>query len=816
MSYFADVILPLALPKPFFTYAVPDEWTEVLRPGWQVEVSFGKNKHYAGIVRRIHQETPSYATKPILSVLSKEALLSEQQLSFWEWIARYYCCSLGEVMQAALPAQLKLSSETRLVRCLDYGEDFSVLDAEEQLVAEALRLREEIALADVQKILQKKTTLPVIQRLISKGVLTLHEQLRERYRPKKVYAVRLAEPYRTHLELLAPVLDELLRYERQHEILLAYLHLSRQRPWVSRQELLAKANASEASLKALVKKGLLELYERPAAGAGAEYSQEEAVSATLSEAQRRAIQEIAAFFNQQKPVLLYGVTGSGKTQVYIEWIRQIIRSGGQVLYLLPEIALTAQLIERLRSVFGADVSVYHSRVSDRERVELWRAAAAGKPVFLTARSGLFLPFKNLQLVIVDEEHDPSFKQQDPAPRYHARDAAIYLARQCGANAILGTATPSLESWHNALTGKYGLVHMPERFGELPLPEIRLLDLREQHRKRQMQNLFAQPLLEAIQQALDRGEQVILFQNRRGYAPILECQVCGWTAECRHCDVSLTYHKQQHTLRCHYCGYAVPMPATCPACHSGKIALLGSGTEKIEDELKIFFPKARVARLDLDAVSSKNRLNELLSDFEERRIDILVGTQMITKGLDFDNVALVGVVGADQMVRFPDFRAGERAFQLLTQVAGRAGRKHRRGLVMIQAWNPMHPIFQEVLKDDFQAHVRRELEERQRFFYPPFSRLIRLHVRHPKEQIAIEIAQEFAAILRQRLAHRVLGPTSPLIGRIRNQYIQEILLKLEKNAALLEDVKHFIRNTIEQLTAQPGRSRARIYADVDPV
>lgn len=815
MPHFADVILPLALPKPAFTYHIPDDLREEVWVGRQVEVSFGQNKHYAGIIRRVHSVKPDYPTKPILAVLGGSACITEQQIAFWEWMATYYCCTLGEVMHAALPAQLRLSSETHLLRRTEYGDDFSALDAEEYLLAEALLLRDEITLADARKILNKKTVMPVVQRLIEKGVLLLREELRERYQPKKVYAVRLAEPYRSQPDLLAPVLGALSRYEKQQELVLAYLHLSRQRSWVSRQEVLDKAKASEASLKSLFKKGIFELYEREMSRLSI-YSGGVSDVEPLSEQQRCALEEIEAFFAQKKPVLLYGVTGSGKTRIYLELIQKVIRAGGQVLYMLPEIALTAQVIERLRRVFGSEVAVYHSRVSDSERVEIWRAAAAGKPVLLTARSGLFLPFKNLQLILVDEEHDSSLKQQDPAPRYHARDSAIYLASQWGAWALLGTATPSLESWYNAQNGKYGLVQMPERFGGIPLPEVRLVDLREHYQKRQMASLFSAPLLEAMQKTLERGEQVLLFQNRRGYSPVLECRVCGWTAECRHCDVSLTYHKQQHALRCHYCGYTEKMPSVCPACHSPKIVLLGFGTEKVEDELKIFLPTARIARLDLDTAGAKNRLNGLLNDFEERRIDILVGTQMITKGLDFDNVALVGVLSADQLVRFPDFRASERAFQLLTQVAGRAGRKRRRGLVMIQTWNPEHPVLREALRADFRMHAQRELEERRRFFYPPFSRLIRVYVRHPEEALARILAERLAQRLRERLDHRVLGPTQPSIGRLQNYYIQEILLKLEKAADLLAKTKQFILQTAEELAAQPEGRKARIYADVDPM
>jgi len=815
VPHFADVILPLALPKPAYTYLVPEELSDAVQVGRQVEVSFGQNKHYMGIVHRIHQEAPHFETKPILAVLDYGVTIGRRQLALWEWMARYYCCTLGEVMLAALPAQLKLSSETQLVCRPEYGDDFSALNAEEYLLAEALFLRETISLADARRILNKKTIMPVVQRLIDKGVALIQEELQQRYRPRKVYAVQLAEPYRTQPDLLAPVLEQLATHERQMQVLLAYLHLSRKQPWVSRQEILDKANAQAASLNSLLKKGILELYERHVSRM-AEYVDETSTAETLTEQQQRAIGEIKAFFDQKKPVLLYGVTGSGKTRVYIELIHQVLKAGGQVLYMLPEIALTAQIIQRLQRVFGADVAVYHSKISNSERVEVWRATASGKPILLTARSGLFLPFKNLQLIIVDEEHDLSFKQQDPAPRYHARDSALYLAHLFEAQAILGTATPSMETWYNAQSGKYGLVKMSERFGNVPLPEVRFIDLREQQKKQRLQGLFSAPLLEALQQAIEQGEQAILFQNRRGYSPVLECRTCGWTAECRHCDVSLTYHKRPHLLRCHYCGYAEPMPSVCPACHSGKIALLGSGTEKIEDELKIFLPKARIARLDLDTASSRQVLSNILNDFEERRIDVLVGTQMLAKGLDFDNVGVVGVIGADMMVRFPDFRSGERAFQLLTQVAGRAGRKQKQGLVLIQTWNPEHPVLQEVLHSNFEAHARRELQERQQFLYPPFIRLIRLHVRHPKEDIARALATDLAGVLRQHLVHRVLGPSEPAVSRIRGYFIQEIMLKIEKSASLLDGAKRLILQTVEQLQTQPNGAKARIYADVDPL
>ncbi|MBK8965901.1 MAG: primosomal protein N' [Lewinellaceae bacterium] len=812
---YADIILPLALPKRSYTYSIPDELLSEVQPGVRVEVPFGKSKLYSGVVALVHPNRPDYRVKAILAVLDEMPVVVAQQLKLWDWMADYYCCTLGEVMSAALPGHLKLTSETKLIHNPAYGDDFSELDNDEYLLAEALLIQNEITIDDARKILNKKTVFPVVQRLLLKGVLSLREDLQEKYRPKKVLAVRLAEPYRSDQELLRPVLDEMEKAERQLETLLAFLHLSRSRPWVRRQEVLDKAGVSESPLKTLVKNNILELYEREISRI-AGFEDELVEASELSEQQRRALSEINTGFKQHNTILLHGVTGSGKTRVYLELMREVMLQGGQVLYLLPEIALTTQIINRLQSIFGADVAVFHSKINYNERVEVWRAAAAGKPVILSARSGLFLPFQNLQLVIVDEEHDPSFKQYDPAPRYNARDTAVFLAGLYGAKVLLGTATPAVESYFNAKKGKYGLVEMPERFGGLQLPEIRQIDLREQHKTRQMKSIFSPVLLEGLQLALDRGEQAILFQNRRGYSPILECQTCGWTAQCRHCDVSLTYHKHTNRLRCHYCGYQEAVPAVCPACESGKVTLLGFGTEKIEDELKLFLPKARIGRLDLDTAGTKNNLIAILNDFEEKRVDILVGTQMVTKGLDFENVGIVGVLGADQLVRFPDFRAGERAYQLLTQVAGRAGRKHKRGLVLVQAWNPVHPVLQEVQRGDFAGFMQRELQERRDFQYPPFNRLIHIRLQHKDDKIVYLAADMFAKLLRQPMGKRVLGPVQPSVPRVRSYFLQEILLKLEKDAKVIQAAKDLIRKATETVTAKPGWGQLRVAVDVDPV
>nr|MBP6811000.1 primosomal protein N' [Saprospiraceae bacterium] len=549
---YADIILPLALPKRTYTYSIPESVASLLQPGVRVEVQFGRSKLYSGLVERVHNAPPDYAVKPILSVLDEVTVVTPQQFRLWDWMSDYYCCTLGEVMSAALPGHLKLTSETRLVYNSVYGDNFSELDADEYLIAEALHIQQEITVEDARKILNKKTVFPVVQRLLNKGVLFLREDLQEKFKPRKVSALRLAEPFRTQPDLLREVFTELSGKERQLEILMAYLALEKRQPFVRKQDVLTKADVSESSLNTVVKKGILEKYDREVSRISG-YEDELVEADELSKQQVRALAELRQIFSENQNVahlegvphlpqnvaLLYGVTGSGKTRVYVELMREVMKKGGQVLYLLPEIALTTQIISRLQKVFGNEVAVYHSKINTQERVEVWKSAAAGKPIVLAARSGLFLPFQNLQLVIVDEEHDSSFKQYDPAPRYHARDTAIFLANIYGAKTLLGTATPSLETWHNAQTGKFGLVEMPERFGGLELPAMETIDLREQLKNRQMQSIFSTPLLENLQKALDNGEQAILFQNRRGYAPMLECEVCGWNAMCRYCDVSLT-------------------------------------------------------------------------------------------------------------------------------------------------------------------------------------------------------------------------------------------------------------------------------------
>jgi primosomal protein N' (replication factor Y) (superfamily II helicase) len=812
---YADVILPLALPNRTYTYAVPEDLAALLRTGVRVEVQFGKNKLYSGLVERLHNQDPNYRLKPVLAVLDEVTLVSPEQLRLWDWLAEYYCCTLGEVMLAAMPGHLKLSSETKLVANPEYQVDSAQLDDNEYLISEALQIQPEITVEDARKILQKKTIFPVIQRLLAKGVLFLREDLVEKFKPKKVGAVRLSAPLREHPEQLREVFAQLDKSERQLEVLMAYIHLSKQAPYVLKQEVLNKADVSESTLRTLIKKGILEIYEKEVSRV-AGFEDLPLQAGALTQEQTRACSQINAHFLEKNVVLLHGITGSGKTRIYIELIQKTIQAGGQVLYLLPEIALTTQMTSRLKAAFGQDVSVYHSKINYQERTELWRSATEGKPLIMAARSGLFLPFRNLQLIIVDEEHDNSYKQYDPAPRYNARDTAVYLAGLCNAKVLLGTATPAVESYFNALSGKYGLVTLTERYGGLQLPNIGMVDLREEKKSKRMQGIFSQAVIDALKHTLAQGEQAILFQNRRGYSPMLECQVCGWTAQCRHCDVSLTFHKFSNSMRCHYCGYKEEPATVCPACGSGKIALLGFGTEKIEDELSLFLPEARTGRLDMDTAGTKNKLAAILNDFEEKRIDVLVGTQMVTKGLDFEHVGLVGVLGADQLVGFPDFRAGERAYQMLTQVAGRAGRKNKQGRVLIQSYNPAHPVLKEVQSNDFESFIKRELEERKAFKYPPFYRLIHLTLRHKEENTAREAAEWVAKALRSKLGERVLGPVQPAVPRVRGLYAQEILLKLEKNADLIARTKQLLKYTQVQLNARKGMGQVIFSIDVDPM
>ncbi len=818
---FVTVILPLAAPKPF-TYYVPEELLPRVQFGVRVEVQFGRTtaagtagKLYSALVIEVHHRFPEgYEPKPILDVLDEQPLIHPKQVELWQWMASYYCCTIGEVMHAALPSHLKLSGEMSLVIDHAYQGNFSGLSDREYLIAEALTLQESITIDEARDILERKNVYPVVKSLLEKKIILLQEDLQEKFQPKTVLCVELDEPFASDPSLLREAFDRLGRAPRQAEALMAYIQLAKQQPFVRRQDVCTLAKADTAIINAIAGKGIFRLYEREVSRIGS-YEEETVDAVALSPQQEEALKAIRTQLAQKQTVLLHGVTGSGKTKLYIELMREVIDRGGQALYLLPEIALTAQLTTRLQRFLGDQLAVYHSKLNNNERVELWNAVLAGKPVAMGARSALFLPFQNLQLIIVDEEHDPSFKQNDPAPRYNGRDVAIYLAQLHGAKVLLGTATPAIESYHNAQSGKYGLVEMSERFGGVQMPEVVLVDARQEMKKRQMQSHFTSVLLDELKAAIEQGEQAILFQNRRGYAPTYRCFSCGWHAECIHCDVSLTYHKFSHQLKCHYCGYQSKLPAECPACGNRQLTLYGFGTEKIEDELKIYLPDARIGRLDLDTARTRNAHASIIQDFEERRFDILVGTQMVTKGLDFENVGIVGILSADQLLQFPDFRSAERAFQLMVQVAGRAGRKQKRGKVIIQAMNTTHPVLKEVMHNDFPGFFAREIAERRTFLYPPFTRLIRITLKHRTPETLNQGSTIFTRTLRERLGEWAIGPAVPYVSRVRGQYLLDYLVKMERDSRKMAYAKQCIEDATVAMQSAEGFSGIRVVVDVDP-
>lgn len=811
---FATVVLPLALPKPY-TYHIPEELVSTVQFGVRVEVKFGKNRLYTALVIDIKQDGPTaYETKPILSVIDDAPIVTSHQIKLWEWMSSYYCCTMGEVMNAALPANLKLASETQVMLSPLFDDDFAGLDDKEYLIAEALTIQETLSIDDVQKILDQKTVYPLIRRMLEKRVIYLKEDLKEKYTPKKIACVRLTPTYAPLDDTLTKAFDLVSRSQKQTQALLAFIDLAKKQEFIRRQDIYNRASVDSSVLKAMEKKGILESYDKEVSRIGV-YEDELLEAHNLADQQVTALEEIEKQFKEKNVILLHGVTGSGKTRVYIEKIKETLAVGGQVLYLLPEIALTSQIITRLQKIFGDKIAAYHSRLNNNERVELWKSVLADKPIVLGARSALFLPFNKLGLIIIDEEHDPSFKQREPNPRYSGRDTAIMLAHFYGAKVLMGSATPSIDSFFNVKKEKYGLVSMPERFGGIQMPEIVVVDAKAEFKKRKMQSHFTSRLIEELTGALERGEQAILFQNRRGYSPTYRCNTCGWHHECINCDVSLTYHKFFDVLKCHYCAYQTKIPKECPACGSKDLGLQGFGTEKIEDELKIYLPDAKIGRMDWDTVRGKNAHAKIINDFEERRLDILVGTQMVTKGLDFDNVGIVGVLSADQLLHFPDFRASERAYQLMVQVSGRAGRKNKQGKVIIQAFNTASPVLNEVLQNDYFGFFQREMEERYNFQYPPYVRLIRLTLKHKTPKTLNEAGKIVANFLKERLGEWVVGPAVPYVARVRSYYLLDFMVKLNKDKNKMIFAKKSILDAVDHLHQRSGYSGVRVNVDVDP-
>jgi len=819
---FADVILPLPL-KQLFTYNIPKSLEKSVTTGKRVIVPFGRRKIYTAIIHTIHSKKPAdYETKDILSVLDDNPIINQTQLKLWHWIADYYMCSLGEVFKAALPAGLKLESETKVIYNAK-NTDNDIFTNTESLVLDFLEKTNMAKVNDIAQALNKKDALPIIKSLIDKKAVILEEKLKESYKPRTETYIGLHESITTEKQL-NEAFDSLKKARRQHDVLISFIQLSgkfsqKQPAEVSRQSLIKKTGANHQIIQSLIKKNILTEYKKTVSRL--DYSPTSVKEAKqLSVAQEQAYQSIKKLFDEKQVVLLHGVTSSGKTEIYIQLIQEQMDQGKQVLYLLPEIALTAQIINRLKSIFGNRVGVYHSKFNDGERVEVYqnvlkRTKENHYDIILGVRSSLFLPFANLGLIIIDEEHENTYKQYDPAPRYNARDTAIVLAQIHQAKVLLGTATPSIESYFNAKTDKYGLVELNSRFQEIKLPEIILSDTLKARKKKQMKSHFSPVLLDNIKESLENNEQIILFQNRRGFAPFLECETCGWIPYCTHCDVSMTYHKQHNELVCHYCGYTIKNPKVCKACGNATLSTRGFGTEKIEDEIKIFFPEAKVKRMDLDSTRSKYAFENIIAGFEQGEIDILIGTQMVSKGLDFDNVALVGILNADNMLNYPDFRAFERSYQLMAQVSGRAGRKNKQGKVIIQTSHPEHPILQFVLDNKYQEMYKSQLLERKNFNYPPFCRLIYISIKHKKADVVDKSSSFLANNLKKIFGKRVLGPQSPTISRIQNLYIKKILIKIERQRSF-QRAKKLLDEQILQLITMDNYKTLQISIDVDPI
>lgn len=819
-TLFVDVILPVPI-RNEFTYRVPFEMNDVIFAGARIVVPFGKSKLITGIVTQIHENVPdAYQSKLVEYLLDDEPIITPKQYQFWKWISSYYMAPIGDVMNASLPANFKLASETKIILHPDLSFDPKFYTEREQDVIQALELRETLDLKEISQVLGIKTIQPIIKSLIEKKAVLSLEELNDKFTPKTAVFVSFTEEYQES-ELQEAFLNNLelkKGKEKQVNSLLNLIHFITERKtnYILRKDLL-ESGASQSSLNTLEKNGVIS-QEKLEITRLTNDSEELYEFKKLSDSQLQALKEIHQGFEEQKVVLLHGVTGSGKTEIYVQLIQEQLDLGKQILFLLPEIALTTQLIQRLSAYFGEQIGVYHSKFNQNERVEIWNHVLHNDPnkyrIVLGARSSIFLPFQDLGLIIVDEEHESSFKQYDPSPRYNARDCSIVLSSLHKANVVLGSATPSIESYHNAKNGKYKLVNLHDRFGNVQLPEILCANVRKERKQKSMKSHFTSFLIEHMKEALDLKEQIILFQNRRGYTPLWMCEICNWTPNCKNCDVSLTYHKHTNSLKCHYCSYATKPVGTCDSCGSNRLNMLGFGTEKIEDELSIMFPEKVVKRMDLDTTRSKNAYANILNDFDAGKIDILIGTQMVTKGLDFNNVNLVGILDADMLLNRANFRAFERSFQLMTQVAGRSGRRVKRGKVIVQTGDPDHWVIQKVINHDFVSFYNDEIIERSNFFYPPFYKIIEITLKHRDENKVIDGASELATELRKLFKERVLGPESPVVKRIYNQFLKRIIIKIEKDAGD-KLVKQRIQDIVDNFYRTPANKSIRIIIDVDP-
>ena len=844
VTLFAEILLPLPIPGTY-TYRIPFELNQKARVGQRAVVQFGKTKIMSGLIISLTEEVPDCTSiKYLLDILDDDPVVNENQLKLWRWIASYYLCYLGDVMQVALPSALKLSSESKIMLSEDFQLDSMTLSDNEYLIVEALQIQPQLTITEVSKIIGYKKIMPLVKTMIEKKIVVMQEELQQKYKAKYERYVRLSNTYRSD-DAMRELMDTLSkRAYKQLELLMAFFVLGGSADNdVLASDLLKKANATSSILATLVDKGVFDSYQKRVSRLKEYEALTDVSTINLTEKQQEAFDNIHKGFEEEKPVLLHGVTASGKTEIYIKLIQEAIDEGKQVLYLLPEIALTEQIINRLKKYFGDRVGVYHSRYDNNERVEIWQqvmnfrsqqSTANGqqlltsevqKPkakslsskyqIIIGSRSAVFLPFTDLGLIIVDEEHDSSFKQIDPAPRYSARDLAALMSKMFHARLLLGSATPSFESYYNARQNKYHLVTLSERYGGVEMPEIIVNDLRVETRRKTLQANFGSALIEAMNKTLEEKNQVILFQNRRGFSLRIECEHCNYIPQCINCDVSLIYHKNQNILKCHYCGYTTSVPTECPSCRSTDLKMHGFGTERIEDDLKVIFPDANSARLDLDTTRTKNSYQFILEQFQNKETNILVGTQMVTKGLDFDSVKVVGILNADNMLTFPDFRAYERSFQLMEQVSGRAGRKGDKGKVIIQTYQPQHPVILNVMTHDYVKFYEEQMPIRRQFNYPPYSRLVMVRLKDVDEQKLNKAANELAKIFRQVFRENLLGPEYPVVSRVKNQYIKQMLIKINKDLNSTK-VKEFINKTIEDFKHNNDFKSVKIQIDVDPM
>lgn len=821
-TLFAELIIPVPIPK-FFTYRVPVAWSEIVKIGQRVIVPFGSRKILTGIIAKLHHQPPTtYEARYILEVLDEEEIITSLQFQLFEWMATYYMCTQGEVLNAALPSGLKLSSESMVQLHPAFNLEESVYDfsEKERILINHLGSAS-MTYSEVARLLDAKSIHSILKSLTSKEAIILFEKVKEKFRPKTEKRVRLTSGF-TSRQNLEKLFATLATKPKQEAVLLKYLQevpvfqdIRLNSNGVSRSDLLRAVSAS--SLQTLMKSKILEEFERIVPRFGFE-DPDTVHPVLLSESQELARNMILECFEKQGAALLYGVTGSGKTEIYVDLIRRALDSGTQALYLLPEIALTTQIVQRLKRLFGSSMGVYHSKFSDNERVEVWNGVLNGKFKFVVGvRSAVFLPFDNLGLIIADEEHDPSFKQQDPSPRYQARDVALVMAQQHHAKVLLGTATPSCETYYQTKMGKFGLVQLSERFGESKLPVIKFANVSRERKQKTIKGEFTSELLNEIKATTDQKSQVILFQNRRGHSPLVQCEDCSWVPKCINCAVSLTYHQYRHALICHYCGYREELPGQCPTCTSKRILTLGYGTEKMEEELKLHFPDARVSRMDFDTTRSKSGYETIIGDFEKGETDILVGTQMVTKGLDFDRVRLVGVFDADRMMHFPDFRSYERAFQLIMQVSGRAGRREEPGKVIIQTAHPQHPLFTFVVNHQVLEFLDEQLADRELHHFPPFTRLIEIRLKHTDKGTVSRSAMWFATQIRDHIRGiRMMGPSEPMISKIRNEFLNTILLKIPRNQGKLGEIKSKLLSIADRMSQDKSFRSVKAIFDVDPV